>query len=109
MSEDKKHTPLPYRVYQEKEGEPVWVTSDEGRKDICVSPDFSSDDSDKANAEFIVRACNSHYELLTIAREFLCERNTRQDAHFARTGKQKPSLKAEIAFIEAAIAKARQS
>ena len=61
-----KHTELPWKLC--KDGKNIYCEE----KDICITncnhPDF---EEAKANYEFIVTACNSHYELLETCKEVL--------------------------------------
>ena len=64
---DKKHTPTPWRL--SADGGAITTSKPgilEGSKTICGGLDNPLKDQDecKANAEFIVTACNSHDELL---------------------------------------------
>lgn len=75
-----KHTPLPWQVWQTlincNEYGGHWIEPADKDQDICISGsggarsytrrviDTQIHDDNKANAEFIVRACNSHYDLL---------------------------------------------
>lgn len=67
--EDKKHTPLPYKLFErgaygDYEGDCRVMLSIEHGERIAVI--FDDD-----NAELIVRACNSHYELLSLLKGFV--------------------------------------
>lgn len=75
MTEERKHTPLPWAIISPKEHEPViaQLESDDERscdgvRQVCEVAqgryELLDYDEIKANAEFIVRACNSHYELV---------------------------------------------
>jgi hypothetical protein len=86
-----------------------WTVSADGRTIIAVDlshvayiPKWAQTDG-PANAEFIVRACNSHYDLLaalTLAVETI---RARQGIWFPT---HEPSMTAMTAIINAAIAKA---
>lgn len=78
--EDKKHTPLPYSVPSDDYSQGVYIGGDvlaEGANDFgnthalmaTTSTTGCSNLQRRCNAEFIVRACNSHYELLEALRE----------------------------------------
>lgn len=67
MVMNKKHTPLPYHlinhtgIYSGKKGEKIIASTGK-------STSMAETITERcANAEFIVRACNSHYELLAYA------------------------------------------
>lgn len=67
MTRQSKHTPLPWKVYYAKNNGQVILGT--GEENGCAIQNHSGafwrdDDEAKANAEFVVRACNSHYELL---------------------------------------------
>lgn len=62
-----KHTPLPWKVYYAKNNGQIILGT--GEENGCAIQNHSGafwrdDEEAKANAEFVVRACNSHYELL---------------------------------------------
>jgi len=62
-----KHTPLPWKVYYAKNnGQLILGTGEESGQAIqSHNGAFWRDEAEaKANAEFVVKACNSHYELL---------------------------------------------
>lgn len=74
MSEDKKHTPLPYACGIKKDfgcyesgnyTEELMVYRPNGQFSEVICKGFYGNPDD---AEFIVTACNSHYELLEIAK-----------------------------------------
>ena len=71
-----EHTPTPWRIRQEKDcrqivtGEPVPWRIAEIIKDPGAHEQFD-DTEEIANAEFIVRACNSHKKLLTLVRSYV--------------------------------------
>lgn len=96
MSEDKKHTPLPWEVNIIRNegdfgmGEDISsgfdsysisiangkIIADTTNSDLIIVEDESDDETrftwdtvGKANAEFIVRACNTHYKLLDACKE----------------------------------------
>ena len=57
-----KHTGLPYGFTHSDKDLTAYVTIDDGR--TAIAKLYPQDGSPKANAQFIVTACNSHYELL---------------------------------------------
>lgn len=62
-----QHTPGPWKVSETPEPGSAWtITSPSGHIAIGWGPGSSQDD---ANAEFIVRACNSHDALLAACQE----------------------------------------
>lgn len=65
-SGDKKHSPLPWKVLDLKPPPPaISIGGSENTGAIATMwGRFCLGDERQANAEFIVRACNSHYELL---------------------------------------------
>lgn len=70
MSEDKKHTPLPYFITAHNGiGIPFWRVS-YCKQEIGGEYIVIAECTNKTNAEFIVRACNSHYKLLGLAKIF---------------------------------------
>lgn len=66
---DRKHSELPWNLH-EYEGN-IFISSKDDEYNIC-------DDLEPQEAEFIVRACNSHYELVEAL-----------DQYVNRTGKMK--------------------
>lgn len=61
-----KHTPLPWHY----EADRIWQIGDEYTTPV-VYIDTHKPEQNKANGQFIVRACNSHYELLAAAKKAL--------------------------------------
>lgn len=66
-----KHTPLPWGIAHWPEHRIIFKdhvpTTKQAEKVICKMRNVDNDQDNlirKANAEFIVRACNSHYELV---------------------------------------------
>ena len=62
---EKKHTALPWKVENNGQDD-IWI-SDE--KDNTVVEQFYHEKSAQANAEFIVKAVNAHYELVEALRK----------------------------------------
>ena len=60
-----KHTPTPWKLEKTKLGDLIAIRSVTNKYGCCVPPIDGSDDEDRANAEFIVTACNAHEELVT--------------------------------------------
>jgi hypothetical protein len=90
-----KHTPLPWKILGEDKS-----VDDIPYIEISVDKDFGDDfkkickvdctldwetgdvliaDEDKSNAEFIVRACNSHYELISLVEKCIKLEKSRRD------------------------------
>lgn len=62
---DAQHTPLPWRTNTIIEGRAIAIEAGRNTHICQVAKDaLLSHDETNANAAFIVRACNSHYELL---------------------------------------------
>jgi hypothetical protein len=66
MTQDQKHTALPYKAYKNRLGMQTiahnnWCNKGE-TADIANVLTSLNEETDKANAEFIVRACNSFYD-----------------------------------------------
>ena len=100
-----KHTPTPWRVLHSGYPHVVVVTEKWDSEDgvlICYPGRHTSaaDPEVQANAEFIVRACNSHEELLAAARSASLELTTVGIGH-GHTHSQDV-----VARLQAAIAKA---
>lgn len=97
-----KHTP------EKREPTPVpWSVSDisHGPARIIECPKRhliaqTLGENDEANAEFIVRACNSHNDLLTVCEELLCRLPCMPDNHDGNRAIKK--AKAAIAKAEVA-------
>lgn len=69
MTQETKHTPLPYKVVTG--GDNIDVQADSRKHIARCGRRWSAKESFEkanANAEFIVRACNSHYDLLEAAK-----------------------------------------
>lgn len=64
MNEDKKHTPLQLYAYKNYVSDKTTFSFDESGARIGETPNICFDAGSEDNAKFIVRACNSHYELL---------------------------------------------
>ncbi len=62
-----KHTPLPW-ITAGRNGAGDHIHGNDGEVAWCRTYVGIPSETIKANAEFIVRACNSHYELLDAAR-----------------------------------------
>lgn len=71
MTQD-KHSPLPWKTTNGYYG-PI-IDCPDGQERVCTVDGARSPDEKEANAAFIVRACNNHYQLveaLKYARRFL--------------------------------------
>lgn len=77
MTKEIKHTPLPWKMDGDgfdsvaardfgTDGYCIFSVDDDGcyKDGICDLLNIVDDAESQANAEFIIRACNSHYELL---------------------------------------------
>ena len=73
---------------------------------ITAALDTDPIEESKANAAFIVLACNSHYELLETLKQCRQSYQNIADA-FAKTAADSPKMQAAIAKLDAAIAKAQ--
>ena len=76
-----KHTPLPWKVYYAKNnGQVILGTGEENGCAVQAhNGSFWRDDEEaKNNAEFVIHACNNHYELLE-ALENLANHDIAQD------------------------------
>ena len=60
------HTPTPWIIASQIAGEGIWIESEgDEPEEICkVSAETTGEKEAKANAAFIVRACNSHAALV---------------------------------------------
>lgn len=109
MSET-KHTPGPWQARCNVDGAPPHVVvvykDDQGRRVTAFVATCSSMTLDNAaNAEFIVRACNSHDDLLDVAKRKLADC---RDSLGCASGELMPGeyCSDECAALAAAIAKA---
>ena len=98
MTDTPAHTPLPWMVSPIL---PTFIMSADGKADICELDGWPVDyvAEENANREFIVRACNSHYQLVEALREArsgLC----------AYTGGEDGACSETIARIDAALSQA---
>lgn len=87
-----KRTPLPWRV--------------SGTGHLCSGDMVIPFDDLKENAEFIVRACNSHYgllEALELARKALSGSSWNAESYYVKSGEYAK----DTSIIHAAIAKAK--
>ena len=68
MGTQAKHTPLPWKV--DFADEPHWPIGYAPGYPVCrmVRGPVGADGEDRANAAFIVRACNAHDDLLAAAK-----------------------------------------
>lgn len=79
MTQEIKHTPLPWQLDQYDDENIIYVEGDEGDsfpscyQEIAKNDDWE-DGENRANAEFIVRACNNHYDLIEALEEALMNR-----------------------------------
>ena len=64
-----KHTPLPWSFEKHTAGASIKGSGKEWIATLQIS--FVDDIEAKANAEFIVRACNSHYDLLEACKKVI--------------------------------------
>jgi len=104
MAEKATHTELPWEVDMNCAGELSVFPHDDATDylKICTLSDRRSSGVTKANAEFIVKACNSHYDLLAA-----CEAAW-QEIDQTYDGTSPPQITVEIwQQIEAAIAKSK--
>ena len=100
MADTTGHTPLPWTIGRGRR----WITS--GEVDIARIHDVSKigEDEAVANAEFIVRACNSHYDLLDALETLL---NMLPDSNMGEIGVTANTMHDIIITAEDAIAKAK--
>ena len=102
MSEKSKHTPTPWKA---NKWAPGWeISAPESHYTVCRLTDCNNEE---ANAAFIVRACNSHDELLEALKGLLLEvtgAHSGTSSIFAEELKSGRSF--HIAVARAAIAKA---
>jgi hypothetical protein len=90
------HTPTPWKAER-------WLIMDMSNRRIAEASIGITGEIDLANAAFIVRACNSHDELIEVLKDAILEIEYLHDK-FKTTG----SGNATLAKIDAAIAKAEQ-
>jgi hypothetical protein len=103
-----KHTPLPWKVYYAKNnGQLVLGTGEENGQAIQNhNGSFWRDEKEaKANAEFVVKACNSHYELLEALES--CERWFKLHSENVELTNGKYTQHPMLTMIQDTIAKAK--
>lgn len=81
MTQERDHSPLPWYavknsafydiVLENVENSPMGVAMVIGCPAKIHRRDLSADDVEKANAAFIVRACNNHYKLVEALRDYV--------------------------------------
>lgn len=76
-----RHTKLPWKVEKISPKSEYTNIIDEDGEEICSMDYRDYTNIDQGNAEFIVKACNSHYELLEVAKELLF--NSDNDGYWA--------------------------
>lgn len=68
MKQEIKHTPLPWNLKNHHDQNVIYgLENNQCTMEFCVAVvncDDRTNSENKANAEFIVRACNAHYQLL---------------------------------------------
>lgn len=81
--EDKKHAALPWKILDLKpEPQAISIGGSENTGAIATMwGRFALGDERQANAEFIVRACNSHYQLLELIKDHLALSNWDGTSH----------------------------
>ncbi len=71
-----RHTPTPWRVERHYSGHRTVAQMRSCDRVVCINATTDAEpvgyDATDANAEFIVRACNSHEELLEAAKQAQC-------------------------------------
>jgi len=106
-----RHTPVPWTVhpqYTDRSVFPIGTTEPDGSSIILaeVNSRGGTEENQRANAEFIVRACNSHADLLAALEECVTE----DGAHCLAYGTDTPKLRARLEAVNqiarAAIAQA---
>jgi hypothetical protein len=71
-----KHTPLPWKIHSVTDKHHIQIRAKKAGTEFECSPAVlggwdTSAEENEANAQFITRACNSHYELLEALRLLL--------------------------------------
>jgi len=107
-----EHSPLPWIAWNEHGGKVMksWRVGSQGKTDGIVTPVCVLDNSvpgyeEYANAQFIEKACNSHYELLEACESLMDAYAPRADESAASCGES--SLHSSVRIARAAIAKAK--
>jgi hypothetical protein len=86
MTNNAKHTPTPYatdNVVIVNDWEPAHVKITNGRKIIAKASYGKTDAERRANAAFIVKACNNHDALLIALKRVVCGFDGLNDMPFA--------------------------
>ena len=91
-----KHTELPWHYFRGALDKSAGVESED--KSMLLYMDGISLDAEKSNAEFIVKACNNHYQLLQAAQVGLfaisfCEENLGEGNGYELIGKLRQAIK----------------
>ena len=99
---DTKHTPLPWTtdgrtLVQEVDGTSYW-SGQPYIADCLISQSMREPGNTKANADFICRAVNNHYELLEACKVALAGFNTASNTVWAKSYKK--TLREAIARAE---------
>lgn len=102
MEKEIKHTPLPYK----RQGYHVVRTIGGENSNIVAMTYGLSQAEAEANAEFIVRACNSHYELLAKAHKLVRHIEDRLKADDKKDVEFTSWLQSELSLAKSAINKA---
>lgn len=105
------HTPVPWHI--EEDGDALWIHDALNATIADVPPsmvmmdggDYELTDEDRANAEFIVRACNAHDDLLAACEQALAYFAVIEKANRGKTWPAH-SEKVNADIMRAAIAKA---
>lgn len=86
------HTPLPYKMikFPNYDGG-TYIAIHQG-DETCIAKWYSATPQDEENAAFIVRACNSHYDLLEVLKAAL----VLMEGQFGES----PAIRAAIAKAE---------
>ena len=96
MSEKTEHTTIPWAYELDADGRFAIYGGQNPRQRVCTTAWREIDEDERDNAEFIVRACNSYYDLLAA-----CELGE----DLTRTGLAPGS--GDLTKLQAAIAKAK--
>lgn len=98
MSENTQHTPLPWRTLDT--GNEIQITTANHWRKIAVTTWEPVTAEDRANASYIVRACNSHEALVSALSALVSECQSRFDYE---------STRAENAALEQAVSALAQA
>lgn len=90
MADKQKYTPIPWKIGESKTQNALAIFGDEAQDDgkiyraVClISPLSAVDDTDEANANFIIKACNAYPKLIELLEKLAYVSALTKDAKIA--------------------------